>query len=95
MWDVQSLIEGVTIMAQGHIVLNLSIEHICSRLAFATSPSHRSDAIYEESGLGGFEAIIPNDGSLETDVNYTLLYKAMHDVRSLPALLNALNIVEK
>lgn len=90
-WDVQSMVDGVMIIGGGRLSLNQRIEDLQQRIAFTHTPVHNPEAIYEESGLGGFAAIIPNNGDTETDIDYTLLYKAMHCHDSLPRLLNALN----
>lgn len=89
-WDVQNMVDGVIIINNGRISLNRKVDDILSRIAFIRNAAFQPEAIFSEDGLGGFSAIIHNDGSLDTDIDFTLLYKAMHDPQSLPQLLNAL-----
>lgn len=90
-WDLKNLFESVMMVRHGRLVLNASIYEILEKLAFVFTPAPVPDALYAEEEMGGYRSIVPNDGSIESDINFTALYSALSNDVSLPGVLRQLN----
>lgn len=90
-WDLKNLFESVIMVRHGRLVLNASIYTILDKLAFVFTPSPVPDAIYVEEELGGYRSIVPNDGVIESDINFTTLYSALSSDATMPGILRQLN----
>ncbi len=93
-WDLQNLFEGVMLLKKGRLVINHSVGHILDRLAFVASAEPSAEALYIEEGLGGYQLIVPNDGSLSTDINFSTLYSAMAADTSCRQITSILNKID-
>ncbi|MCD8393793.1 MAG: ATP-binding cassette domain-containing protein [Bacteroidales bacterium] len=89
-WDLERLFDSVIMISQGHLMLNHSIGQIADRLAFISSAEPQPDALYIEEEAMGFRQIVPNDGSLYTDINYPALFTAMLNPTTASLILNQL-----
>lgn len=77
--DLEALIDFVTIVDDGNILFNESIEEVQSRLAFKFSQDKNCIRyiLYEERTLSGSALVIPNDDHESTKVDLELLYKTV------------------
>ncbi len=76
--DMKNLFDGVIMLNQGHIELCASVERITRRLAFVISSALPPQALYKESDLQGYRAIVINEmAEEETNIDYELLYAAL------------------
>lgn len=75
--DLQNLFDSVMVLRGGMVVLSESVEEITRKYAFVVSEQLPSNAIYYERVLNGFHCILPNDGSMESHIDYELLYSSL------------------
>lgn len=77
--DLESLIDRITIIDEGRILFDQTIEDISRRLQFSVSfdPEEVKRAIYAEAALRGHSVILKNDGEEESKLDLELLYKAI------------------
>lgn len=77
--DLESLIDRVTIIDEGRILFDQTIEAISRRLQFSVSfdPEEVKQAIYAEASLRGHSVILRNEGEEEGRLDLELLYKAI------------------
>lgn len=74
--ELRNLFDSVTIINQGRMVLNASIAKIADRLAFIKDSTPHPDALFYEASIDGPTQIVPNDGVVETAIDYSLLFAA-------------------
>lgn len=72
--DLQNLFDSVTVLRGGMVALSESVDELTSKYAFVVSEQLPSNAIYYERVLNGFHCILPNDGTMESHIDYELLY---------------------
>lgn len=77
-WDFQNLFDHVMVLSQGRLVLADKIWNIVNRIAFVNSLEPIADALYITQNMGRFQAIVPNDGTIESAMDFVLLYSALH-----------------
>lgn len=77
--DLRHLYDGVMVLSHGRLLLADSTDFILSRLVFTVSPVPPVDAIYCEPRLDRYHSISENaDGEPCSDIDYRLLYMALH-----------------
>lgn len=90
--DFQQLFDSVIVLSAGNLVLNAPIYGITGRVNFVNTDTPPADAIYIEQSLGRFRAIVPHrPESIDTDIDYVLLFNALQSPGSRHALLSLLN----
>ncbi len=90
--DFQQLFESVIVLSAGNLVLNSPIYEITDKVDFVNIDTPPSDAIYIEQSLGRFRAIVPHrPETLDTDIDYVLLFNALQSPGSRHSLLSLLN----
>jgi ABC-2 type transport system ATP-binding protein len=77
--DLENLIDRITIIDEGKILFDQSIDNISRKLSFHISfdPSEIHDAFYQESSLRGSAIITANTEGEESRIDLELLYKAI------------------
>jgi len=77
--DLESLIDRITILDEGQILFDETIEVIARKLLFKISFDQEDlkDAIYTESSLRGHALIAVNNTSDESKLDLEMLYKAV------------------
>ena len=77
--DLENLIDRITIIDQGHILFDQTIEAITRKLSFRISFDSEEvrDALYSESSLRGNAIITANTEGEESKLDLELLYKAI------------------
>jgi ABC-2 type transport system ATP-binding protein len=77
--DLENLIDRVTIIDEGRILFDQTIDNISRKLSFHISydPDEIHRAIYQESSLRGSAIITPNMNGEESRIDLELLYKAI------------------
>lgn len=89
--DLQNLYDSLMVLRHGRLLMAAGIDHILERIAFVNSVNaDGSDALYSAQRLGTTRCIVANDGSLETDIDFQLLYLALNDPAASAAILNRL-----
>jgi ABC-2 type transport system ATP-binding protein len=77
--DLENLIDRVTIIDEGSILFDQSIEKIANKLSFKISHDNAEikSALYNESSLKGSFIVAPNTNGEESKIDLELLYKAI------------------
>ena len=77
--DLESLIDRVTVIDDGNILFDQSIETICQKLSFKISfdSEEVKDALYAETGLKGNVIVAANTEGTESRLDIELLYKTI------------------
>lgn len=77
--DLENLIDRITIIDEGKILFDETIEDITRKLSFrfAWDDEDRINALYSESMLRGHVIVTPNTGEEESKLDLELLYKAI------------------
>jgi len=77
--DLEQLVDRVTIIEDGRILFDQSMETIAEKLLFkfSDSPAETAAALYSESSLRGNAIILPNRQQQESRPDLELLYKAI------------------
>ncbi len=77
-YDLKNLFDGVIMLNQGKIELCASVERITRHLDFVIAPSLPMQALYHETDLQGYRAIVINETNrAETNIDYELLYASL------------------
>jgi len=75
--DLESMIDKVTILHNGSIIFDQTIESIASQLSFQRAEELPDSAIYSEEVLGGYQIISKNiQNSQEQPIDLELLFNA-------------------
>ncbi|REL33464.1 ABC transporter ATP-binding protein [Rhodohalobacter sp. SW132] len=77
--DLGSMIDHITVLKDGNIVFNHSLEEILSTISFQkTDPNPNEEILYSEEILGGLHAITPyKNRAKETDIDLELLFNGI------------------
>lgn len=75
--EMQPLFDGVMFINRGLLPLKEDVYELGRKYAFVTSEQPIAEAIYSEPSMGGFRCMLPNDGTIESEVDFILLYQAM------------------
>lgn len=81
--DLENFYDGVMMLRMGKLALNISADEVIERFAFITSTTTPDEALFSAPALGQFRSIIPNEGTIETNIDYELLYLAIQNGLSL------------
>lgn len=88
--DLESLYDSIIVLSHGKLLLNMNIDEITSHIAFVTQNTTDADILYSEPSFGLQRCIIANtDKSIESQLDFELLYNALHG-NSIQAILNCL-----
>ena len=77
--DLENLIDRVTIIEEGKILFDQTMDAIANRLLFKLSfdPAEAAHALYSESSLKGDAVILPNPEREDSRPDLEMLYKAI------------------
>jgi ABC-2 type transport system ATP-binding protein len=77
--DLENLIDRITIIDDGSILFDQSIEKIASKLSFKISndAAEIKNSLYNESSLKGSAIVMRNEDGDESKIDLELLYKAI------------------
>jgi ABC-2 type transport system ATP-binding protein len=77
--DLENLIDRITIIDEGKILFDQTVENISKRLSFRLSfdDAESKAAFYSESSLRGNAIVTANDTGEESKIDLELLYKAI------------------
>lgn len=89
-WDFMNLIEGVMVINRGRLLTAMNTWDITRRLGFITDRLPVDAALYSTQMQGLFHAIVPADPENPTDLDFLLLYSALHSP-SRDRLLSIIN----
>ncbi len=76
--DVELLLDHLTIIEPGRVMLNSDVASLCQRLSFVTIDRNAvpANALYAEPCMQGYNIVKPNEGE-ETPINLELLFNAL------------------
>ncbi|HNW55404.1 MAG TPA: ABC transporter ATP-binding protein [Bacteroidales bacterium] len=74
--DVDSLVDGILILHNRHIILHDTLENISSKFRFLHGNSVPAGALFTGEGVMGKSYILPNLGDDETSIDLELLFNA-------------------
>lgn len=89
--DVERLIDQVIIVDNNRTLLNVSVNDIIQKLCFVNGKSsvNQDRALYASPTLQGYNALLPNDENLETELNLEILFNAtLSDPDKISTLFN-------
>jgi ABC-2 type transport system ATP-binding protein len=92
--DIEKLVEHVIILDNSELLLDATVEDICSKLAFISDAPEDNfeNALFVAPSVQGFSAILPNDGAEESNLSLELLFNATLSRRNeVKCLFNNLN----
>ena len=75
--DLENLIDPIIILDKQDVLLNASIEEICSRLYFDYGTTLHPESLFTEQLPGGFIQVYPNVNGEESKVNIEVLFNAV------------------
>lgn len=77
--DLESLIDRVTILDDGGIIFDQTLDSIHQKLLFTISQTAEQleHALYHEPLLHGYAAVVPNSGNNDSKADLELLYKTV------------------
>lgn len=75
--EMQALFDGVMFINNGAVPLVADVYELGRKYAFVTSEHPVEGAVYSEPSMQGFRCMVPNDGGIESQVDFILLYQAM------------------
>ncbi len=77
--DLENLIDRITIIDEGKILFDQTVEEISKKLSFRLSfdDEETKKAFYSESSLRGNAIVTANDTGDESKIDLELLYKAI------------------
>lgn len=75
--DIGQILDHLLIMERSCILLDQPMAEVERRLAFVdtSDAAIAARALYSQKGFGGVSAILPNDGSVQTEVNLEMLFQ--------------------
>lgn len=76
-YDFQNVVDNVILLREGRLILSMPVWKITERLAFVSETTPVPDALFMQQMCGRFNAIVPNDGTLSTDLDFVLFYGAL------------------
>lgn len=76
-FDFQNIVDGVIVLNHGRLVLSMPVWEITDRIAFVSDSMPPANALFMQQYLGRFNAIVPNDGSVQSDIDYVVFYNAL------------------
>jgi len=90
--DMQNLYESLMVLDHGRLMLSMPTDEILQRIAFVrTTGSPVDGALYSTTSIDGRHSIVANDGSIDSEIDYQLLYSALHhDPATQTSILNQL-----
>lgn len=88
-FDFQNIVDSVIVLNTSHMILAMPVWEITRRLAFVSESVPVSDALYMQQQLGRFNAIVPNNGTLSTDIDFVIFFSALQS-SAAPAILSQL-----
>lgn len=89
--DLQNLYDSLMVMKSGRLILARSTDDILSRIAFvSTMADTDGNSLYSAPSLGANRCIVANDGTVDSDIDYQLLYLALQSPGASEAILDIL-----
>ncbi|MCM1451353.1 MAG: ABC transporter ATP-binding protein [Clostridium sp.] len=75
--EMQALFDGLMFIHRGSMPLVADVYELGRKYAFVSSAQPIEDAVYSEPAMNGYRGIIPNDGTMESQIDFVLLYQAL------------------
>jgi ABC-2 type transport system ATP-binding protein len=93
--DLENLIDRITILDEGRILFDRTMDEIQAKLSFKISfdSEETRDALYSEHSLKGHALVLPNTEGEDSKPDLELLYKAI--IMNRPAVLGAFDTNSK
>ena len=87
---MRNLFDGVIVLRHGRLQLASPTDRILRRVSFVTAAEPAGHAFHCEQRLGRWHCIVPNNGGADTDIDFRLLYTALHNPDSVNNLIKYL-----
>lgn len=84
--ELENLFEGALMMRSGMLLWAGTEQEASERLAFEKTRIPEDDALYYEQGLGHYHSILPAIPDEPTNVDWRLLYSALHSPKCADVL---------
>ncbi len=81
--DLENIIDPIIILDRKDVLLNASIEEICSKLYFDYSNERHPEALYNEMIPGGSIQVLINTTGEDSKVNIEALFNTVHRHKEL------------
>ncbi|MFP4112990.1 MAG: ATP-binding cassette domain-containing protein [Spirochaetota bacterium] len=75
--DMENLIDPITILERGRVIFQHTLDEITSRIRMTHETEQPHDALYSESAMGGYAAVVPNHNGQESRIDLELLFNAV------------------
>ena len=75
--DLENLIDPITILENGTIIFQHSLEEITARIRMTHAAEAPQDALYAEPAMGGVAAVVPNADGRESRIDLEMLFNAV------------------
>lgn len=89
--DMEHLIDPITILENGRVIFQHSLEEIIASIRMVHSSEEPSEAVYSERAMGGYASIVPNADGQDSRIDLELLFNA---VTTAPEAIDALTTKE-
>ena len=80
--DVENLLDHIIILDKRAVLLDKSIDEIQKEYYFDNSPYQPEDALYCESGLGGYSFVRKNTEGAESKINIEILFNYINSTKN-------------
>ena len=75
--DLEHLIDPITILEAGRVIFQHRMEEIVARIRMVHAADEPVEAIYAESAMGGYAALVPNTDGRESRIDLELLFNGV------------------
>lgn len=90
--DFQTIFDNIIVLHEGLLRISSAIDDILSKFTFSMTDCPHPETIFTEPRLGGFISMLPNNNGVpESDIDFGLLYNALHNEKSYDRIINFLN----
>lgn len=89
--DLRNLFDSLLVLHRGQLLLSSYTDDILTKLSFVTTTgTPADDALFSIPAMGMWRNIVACDGVIESDIDYELLYLALMNEHTSPAILKLL-----
>lgn len=85
--DIESLVDHITVVDEGKLLFDHSMQVITSKLALTKSPEQTDKTLYEEDVVGGKIHLIQNNSKQESNIELEVLFNGImtnaHEINTI------------
>lgn len=75
--DIESLVDHISVVDEGKLLFDHSMQDIASKLALTKSPEKRDKSLYEEDVVGGKIHLVHNNTKQESNIELEVLFNGI------------------